>query len=98
MSALISFTEKGRKVIEGLKDVALVEHPFDVVAEGQMRNNAKDAPFHNIITNRLVTLGRIDNRTILLINLSLKLRRVFHWFVNPRKTIHNAINKIMVKG
>ena len=42
VSALIAFTEKGILLIEGLKkDVTLIEHPFEVVAEGQMRNNAK---------------------------------------------------------
>ena len=97
VSALISFTEKGKKVIEGLKEVTLVEHPFDIVAEGQMKNNAKDAPFHKIITYRLRTLGRIDSITILLVNVSLKLKRIFHWFANPQITIHNAIKKIKTK-
>jgi len=40
VSALVAFTEKGRKVVERLKNVTLVEHPFDVVAEGQMKKNA----------------------------------------------------------
>ena len=97
VSALIAFTEKGKKVIEGLKEVTLVEHPFDVVAEGQMKNNAKAAPFYKIITYRLRTLGRIDSITILLVNVSLKLKRIFHWFANPQITIHNAIKKIKTK-
>lgn len=41
VSALISFTEKGRQVILGLHDVTLIDHPFEVVAEGQMKKNAK---------------------------------------------------------
>lgn len=41
VSALIAFTEKGRELVEGLKDVTLIEHPFEVVAEGQMKENAK---------------------------------------------------------
>lgn len=41
VSALIAFTEKGRSIIEGLNDVTLIEHPFEVVAEGQMKKNAK---------------------------------------------------------
>lgn len=41
MSALIAFTEKGKDLVEGLKDVTLIEHPFEVVAEGQMKKNAK---------------------------------------------------------
>lgn len=41
VSALIAFTEKGRGIVESLKDVTLIEHPFGVVAEGQMKKNAK---------------------------------------------------------
>lgn len=41
VSALIAFTEKGKAVIDELNNVTLVEHPFDVVAEGQMKKNAQ---------------------------------------------------------
>lgn len=40
VSALSAFTEKGVKVVESLTNVTLVEHPFEVVAEGQMKTNA----------------------------------------------------------
>jgi len=40
VSALVAFTEKGRSIIKGLQNVTLVEHPFEVVAEGQMKKNA----------------------------------------------------------
>ena len=38
---MIAFTEKGREIVESLKDITLVEHPFEVVAEGQMKKNSK---------------------------------------------------------
>lgn len=41
VSALVAFTAKGRSVIEELKNVTLIEHPFEVVAEGQMTKNAR---------------------------------------------------------
>ncbi len=41
VSALITFTPKGKEVVEQLKDVTLIEHPFEVVAEGQMKSNTK---------------------------------------------------------
>ena len=41
VSALVSFTKKGRQIIEELQDVTLIEHPFEVVAEGQMKTNAQ---------------------------------------------------------
>lgn len=41
VSALVSFTEKGKQIVENLKGVTLVEHFFEIVAEGQMKKNAK---------------------------------------------------------
>jgi hypothetical protein len=39
VSALVAFTEKGNAIVEDLKNVTLVEHPFEIVAEGQMKEN-----------------------------------------------------------
>lgn len=39
VSALITFTLKGQEIVENLKGVTLIEHPFEVVAEGQMKTN-----------------------------------------------------------
>ena len=41
VSALVAFTNKGIDVIRELDNVTLIEHPFEIVAEGQMRQNAK---------------------------------------------------------
>ena len=40
VSALVSFTSKGEKIINDLKNVTLVKHPLDIVAEGQMKKNS----------------------------------------------------------
>ena len=39
VSALIAFTKKGYDVIQELQNITLVEHPFEMVAEGQMKSN-----------------------------------------------------------
>lgn len=52
-SALIAFTEKGREIVENLHDVTLVEHPFEVVAEGQMKENARAKTMKPIIMSIL---------------------------------------------
>ena len=41
VSALIAFSERGKTLVDELENVSLVEHPFDVVAEGQMKKNAR---------------------------------------------------------
>ena len=46
----MAFTDRGRDIIENLQNVTLIEHPFDVVAEGQMKKNAhhKEVSFVNM--------------------------------------------------
>ena len=44
VSGLVAFTEKGLTLVDSLKDVTLIIHPFEIVAEGQMKENAKPAP------------------------------------------------------
>lgn len=41
VSALVAFTEKGYDVVENLTNVTLIEHPLEIVAEGQMKTNAR---------------------------------------------------------
>lgn len=49
VSAVISFTQKGKEIISGLKEVTLKEHPFERVAEGQMKRNAKAKEMYGIV-------------------------------------------------
>lgn len=49
VSALVAFTEKGINVIEKLEGVALKPHPFEVIAEGQMKKNASPKESYSIM-------------------------------------------------
>ena len=49
VSALVIFTKKGENVISSLENVTLIEHPFEVVAEGQMKDNAQAKEFLPLI-------------------------------------------------
>lgn len=49
VSALVSFTSKGEKIIKELKNVTLVKHPLSIVAEGQMKNNSKSRTMSPLI-------------------------------------------------
>ena len=49
VSALVTFTEKGKNIVESLANVTLVKHPLDVVAEGQMRSNAQVVPVSSLV-------------------------------------------------
>lgn len=61
VSALVAFTKTGESVIASLKNVTLVEHPFEVVAEGQMKENAQYKPFSHIVINHLKAEKPIDS-------------------------------------
>lgn len=63
VSALITFTSKGKEVVEQLKDVTLVEHPFKVVAEGQMTRNTHKAPTYPIVMRFLKSKFGLDSKT-----------------------------------
>lgn len=58
VSALISFTEKGREIVEGLTNITLIEHPFETVAEGQMKDNAHAKELRSVVM--LMLRNKID--------------------------------------
>lgn len=59
VSALIAFTSKGKDIVENLKEITLVRHPFEIVAEGQMVKNAKPS------LNRPLIMGLFRNKIYL---------------------------------
>ena len=84
VSALIAFTETGKQVINSLINVTLTEHPFKIVAEGQMIQNAKPALMKPIILFFLrhgVSLDSILFKTVYNVQrginvLKMKIRRI----------------------
>ena len=80
VSALVTFTEKGRDVVESLQNVTLVEHPFEVVAEGQMKKNAKAKESSPIVMYLLrkgfVLNGRIFKMALFSQRVITKLKSI----------------------
>lgn len=81
VSALIAFTSKGAEVIENLENITLIEHSFETVAEGQMKENAHGYPLRPFYIDLLksdlplpVTCKIID-----LLNIPTKIiRKIKH--------------------
>lgn len=73
VSALISFTEKGYRTIEGLNYVTLVQHPFEVVAEGQMKENAQGKEMRPIVMYYLRKRYNLSSLKFKMILFSQKL-------------------------
>lgn len=80
VSALVAFTDKGRKIIEGLQDVTLIEHPFEVVAEGQMKKNAHHKELTPIImyllSHNYPITSKVFKATMLLQRVISKMKRI----------------------
>ena len=70
VSALISFTQKGKEVVDSLKDVTLVEQPFEVVAEGQMKRNTHKAPTLPIVMRFLRSKYVLDSKMWKMLHLT----------------------------
>lgn len=84
VSALITFTPKGKEVVEQLKDVTLIEHPFEVVAEGQMKRNAHKAPTYPIVMCFLKSNFDLDS----------KMWKALHFTNRVCKKIQRTLSKL----
>ena len=62
VSALVTFTEKGKEIVGQLENVTLVEHPFEVVAEGQMTRNTHKAPTYSLVMRFLRSKYGLDTK------------------------------------
>lgn len=79
-SALVAFTPKGLEVIHNLKNVTLVAHSFEIVAEGQMKKNAKRKELTPVViymlSHNYKLNGACMNTVLFFQRLLTKLRRV----------------------
>lgn len=84
-SALIAFTAKGSDIVESLKGVTLIEHPFEIVAEGQMKRNAKAKTMSPLIMCILKNGGSLNgipfkaafNLQRCINVLNIKIKKIF---------------------
>lgn len=80
VSALVAFTNRGLQIIEDLKDITLIEHPFETVAEGQMKENAHKKPFSDKVMKYLKADKPINTfrfkLLLFVVNVIAKLKRI----------------------
>jgi coenzyme F420-reducing hydrogenase beta subunit len=93
VSAAVSFTEEGDRILHKC-NCELISHPFDVVAEGQMKTAPKKSKLNEIlmkklrnressITNVIYTMDKYNRKQVLKRRLS-----------NPLQSLKNLINSI----
>ena len=88
VSALITFTPKGEDVVSMLKNVTIKEHTMEIVAEGQMKSNAKKAKTAWLAK---LMLNNDKQYSMRQWNLLIKLDRL----INLPKRIVNKIKRIL---
>lgn len=87
VSSVIAFTDRGSEILKML-DCAFEEHPFEVVAEGQMKNNAGKHFLANIVSMWLKSSGtnQMVIKAVLIVDWMWKFpKRV----INKLKTLLN---------
>ena len=93
VSCAIAFTEKGEQVLRKV-NCDLTPHPFEVVAEGQLRESPKPLPITKAINKKLKSADcTIED----VVGVLLKYRRrqaVFRRLLNPRQSIKNMLKRI----
>lgn len=92
VSAAIAFTSKGNEVLHQCNCI-LVEHPFEIVAKGQMKICSQRNSLYNQITN---VLKRKDVTLIHIIKWLNRIRFINRWkmrIYHPSHSLHNLILK-----
>ena len=92
VSAAIAFTSKGNEVLHQCNCI-LVEHPFELVAEAQMKKNPECAKnsrkIKNVLDNEITTINEVEEKLDRLKMIDLWKNRLKH----PVRSIRNFIKK-----
>lgn len=94
VSALITFTLKGKEIVEQLTDVTLIEHPFEVVAEGQMKKNVTYAPQYSTIIKKLQEKDNSIEQIHKWLKRDQCKRRIIRILCNPQKSFKKLLIRI----
>lgn len=96
VSAVVAFTDKGEQLLKRC-NCELVEHPFVIVAEGQMKNKVRKNALYEKIATMLkdpdCDIERINSFLLSKQKWSRMMRRLRH----PQRTIVNIIMKLVKK-
>ena len=93
VSAAIAFTQKGEDALKQC-NCTFIEHPFDVVAEGQMKVCPSINSVYTEIKRTLTDKDVSINASIKVLNKAQLKWRIRNWLKHPLRTICNIIKKI----
>ena len=93
VSATIAFTEKGNNILKE-SNCSLIEYPFDVVAEGQMKTCPKRQSYYKKLSNVLIDKTASLQDVINVLNSIQFKQKMINRLNHPIRTINNILRRI----
>lgn len=93
VSGAIAFTEKGAEILRQTNST-LIEHPFDVVAEGQMKTCPKMLPLRERIIACLKNEDKSVGDAVKILDDYHKRQRNINRLKHPVRTLYHIIKRI----
>lgn len=93
VSAAVAFTKKGDKVLKQC-NCALVEHPFEIVAEGQMKHSPSMNPISTNVKKALIDENTSINDIIQALHRARLRQKIIERLKHPVKMIRNILKRL----
>lgn len=94
VSGAVAFTQKGNEILQN-SNCEIVKHPFDIVAEGQMKTCPVKIGAYDKLSNSLKDKSQTIKDACLILkkyhNQQIQINRLKH----PLRTLKNVIKKII---
>lgn len=93
VSGAVAFTQKGAEILKEI-DCHLIEHPFSVVAEGQMKTCPKMLPLRDSILSSLADQSKTIDDAVNILDAYHRHQRNIGRLKHPIRTICHLVKRI----
>jgi NAD-dependent dihydropyrimidine dehydrogenase PreA subunit len=93
VSGAVAFTEKGAEILKEI-DCHLIEHPFSVVAEGQMKTCPKMLPLRDSILTSLADENKTIDDAVSVLDTYHRRQRNIGRLKHPVRTVYHLVKRI----
>lgn len=94
VSGAIAFTKRGKNILESC-NCTLTEHPFEVVAEGQMKTCPEMQPLREKLIKSLQDDNQSIDDTIDILDIYIKRRKNINRLKHPAITLYHIAKRIL---
>lgn len=93
VSGAVAFTQKGAEILKEI-DCHLIEHPFSVVAEGQMKTCPKMLPLRDLILKSLADGNKTIDDAVNVLDAYHRHQRNIGRLKHPIRTVCHLVKRI----